>query len=120
MVGAGIRLYTDEDVTTALAKQLQRQGYHVLSCYAAGNANRRLSDAWQLAYAAQDHRAIITHNISDFIRLDMTWKDQQQEHWDIIIVGQDITVSDLVRRTRLHLDSVAPSEQYNIVRHLER
>jgi DNA-binding transcriptional MerR regulator len=107
MVGAGIRLYTDEDVTTALAKQLQRQGYH-------------LADAWQLAYAAQDHRAIITHNISDFIRLDMTWKDQQQEHWDIIIVGQDITVSDLVRRTRLHLDSVAPSEQYNIVRHLER
>ena len=120
MVGSGIRLYTDEDVNTALAEQLQQQGYDVLSCYAADNAGKRLSDGWQLAYAAQHERAIVTHNIADYIRLDKAWKAQQREHWGIIIVRQDTTIGDLVRRARRHLEVVAPSEQYNVVRYLER
>lgn len=120
MIGAGIRLYTDEDVSTALAKQLLQEGYDVLSCYAAGNGGKRLSDAWQLAYAARNERAILTHNIGDYIGLDRAWKARLREHWGIIIIEQGIPVGDLVRRTRRHLDTVSRLEQYNLVRYLER
>jgi len=67
MAEARLSLYTDEDVNAALAVQLQRRGYDIISCYQAGNAGKRLSDEWQLTYAAQESRAILSHNISEGI-----------------------------------------------------
>ncbi|MBA2451556.1 MAG: DUF5615 family PIN-like protein, partial [Chloroflexia bacterium] len=54
--------YTDEDVDGRVAKQLQRLGHDVLSSHAAGNSGRRLSDEWQLNYATEQSRAILSHN----------------------------------------------------------
>ncbi|MGI8916501.1 MAG: DUF5615 family PIN-like protein [Chloroflexota bacterium] len=120
MTGLGIRLYTDEDVDRHLALQLRRHGYPILSCFEAGNAGRKLTDEWQLAFAVQQERAILIHNIVDYFPLDAAWKARGREHAGIIAVPQNTSFGDLVRRVRLHLDTVSPEQQYNLIRFLAR
>ncbi|GEM_PF-4822665 len=55
-----------------LAEQLNRLGYDVLSCRAAGNHNRGLSDSWQLEFAAQAGRTILIHNIIDYALISLS------------------------------------------------
>lgn len=66
----GIRIYTDEDIDGNLAPQLRRRGYSAVSCAEAGNANQELPDEWQLEYATRNGRAILSHNIADYVKLD--------------------------------------------------
>ena len=120
MRGLGIRLYTDEDVAASVARELSLQGYDVLSCRDAGNHNQGLSDDWQPQYAASDGRANLTHNVVHFVRLDRRWKDQDRVHSGIIVVPNGSAIGDLIRRTALHLDTVSPEEQHNLLRHLIR
>ena len=120
MSGLGIRLYTDEDVDVGLAEQLQRQGYDALSCRDAGNHNQELSDDWQLHYATSQQRAIMVYNASDFVALDAEWKGQGLEHWGIIVAEQRLYIGELIRRVRLHLDTVHPEQQYNTLLYLVR
>jgi len=65
-----IKVYTDEDVDTDLAEQLRYHGYDAVSCREAGNHNQSLEDSWQLAYATSQGRAILTHNIADYVQID--------------------------------------------------
>jgi predicted nuclease of predicted toxin-antitoxin system len=120
MSGLGIRLYTDEDVHVQLAVQLARRGYDVLSCRDAGNIDRGLSDAWQLRFAANEGRAILVHNISDFVELDRQWRNRGEEHVGIILVPAATALGELVRRTKLHLDTHTPAQQYNTILYLAR
>jgi hypothetical protein len=60
-----IGLYTDEDVTTALAPALRRRGYHAQSTVEAGNIEA--SDEAQLVYAAEQGLALLTYNAEHFI-----------------------------------------------------
>jgi hypothetical protein len=116
----GIRLYTDEDVDRHLAIQLRRHGHDVVSCFEAGHAGRRLTDEWQLAFAAEGGRAILIHNIVDYFPIDAAWKARGREHAGIIAVSQNTSLGELVRRVRLHLDTVPPEQQRNLVRFLGR
>lgn len=120
MAGLGLRLYTDEDVTSVLAEQLRRRGYDVVSCLAAGNAGQRRSDEWQLSYPAQQGRAILTHIIADFVALGRRWSEQGRAHRGIILAEQTIPIGELVRRTQLHLDTVPADEPDGVVRYLAR
>ena len=113
MTGHGIRLYTDEDVNPHLAEQLQRRGYDVLSCHAAGNANRRLSDRWQLEFAIEQRRSILIHNLGDYYELDRRWRQQGQRHYGIVAVNADISFTELLRRTILHLNTYTPEQQFD-------
>jgi predicted nuclease of predicted toxin-antitoxin system len=116
--GLGIRLYTDEDVDTRLAEQLRRLGYDAISCREADNANRGLSDEWQLRYATDEGRAILVHNISDFVVLDGQWRVRGDEHAGIILAEQSLMLGELVRRTAFHLDIYSPEYQRNAVLYL--
>jgi predicted nuclease of predicted toxin-antitoxin system len=60
VAGLGIRLYTDEMIRARLAAALRRLGYDAMSCQDVGRGNRAIADEDQLAYAAQDGRAILT------------------------------------------------------------
>ena len=120
MSGRGIWLYTDEDVDVGVARQLQGQGYDILSCRDAGNAGRRLSDEWQLDYATRQRRAILTHNVSDYFKLDAAWRVLGREHWGIICAARGDRLGELVRRTKLHLDTIPTDVQYNAVLYLAR
>src|SRR5687767_2326194 len=96
------------------------QGYDILSCHEAGRANRGISDADQLEYATRDGRAILTFNSDDFRRLDRARKADRRRHAGIIVSGQVRQVAELVRRVKLHLDTVRPEDQYDRVLLLRR
>jgi hypothetical protein len=118
MSGLGIRLYTDEDVNVRLAQQLRRDGYDVLTCLDAGNANRGLADEEQLSFAVGERRAILIHNIPHYAVIHGAWQAQQREHYGVIAVKKTTPLGELVRRTRRHLETVRPADQYNAWRFL--
>ena len=120
MNGLGIAVYTDEDVDPDLATQLVSQGYDVLSCHAAGRARQKITDHRQLEFATANGRAILVHNIADYADLAHVWASQSRTHHGIIMVEQTIALSELIRRTKLHLDTVTPQAQYNATLYLIR
>jgi len=63
------RFYTDEDVPYGVVEGLRRRGHDVLTCEAAGRANRKIRDEAVLADAAQMVRIMLTKNRDDFERL---------------------------------------------------
>lgn len=113
MSGLGIRLYTDEDVHARLAEQLRRLGYDALSCRDAERHLQGISDEEQLAYAAQEGRAILINNIVDYARCEHEWKAQGRRHYGIIVVEQGRPIGELVSRVQRHLDTVDPATQYD-------
>lgn len=115
--GQRLRLYTDEDVDGRVARQLLRLGYDVLSSHAAGNSGRRLSDEWQLEYATEHGRVILSHNSGDFNRLARVWALAEREYCGIVIAPR-MPVGSLILRTAKHLDEVDPATHYNILIHL--
>jgi hypothetical protein len=56
------------------------------------------SDAEQLEYATAERRAILTHNIRDFVILDRDWRSKGRPHYGIIASDQ-IPFRELLRRT---------------------
>jgi predicted nuclease of predicted toxin-antitoxin system len=99
---AGPSLYLDEDVRVLLAEVLRSRGYqatHVLEVKRTGK-----SDAEQLAYAAKNGMAILTHNIRDYVILDKSYQTAGKNHFGIIISGQ-IPFNELLRRTLKCLSS---------------
>lgn len=114
MAGLGVRLFTDEMITPRLAIELQRQGYDVLSCRAAGRASQKISDADQLAYATGQGRAVYTFNATDFDRIDREWNAAGRPHAGII-VSEDLNADfpQMVHRLKRHLDMVSPQVQHS-------
>jgi predicted nuclease of predicted toxin-antitoxin system len=93
---AKIRLLLDEDVRPILAEILRQRSYdvvHVLELERTGK-----SDAEQLEYAVSCKRAILTHNIRDFIILDRQYRENAEEHFGIILSDQ-IAFRQLLQRT---------------------
>ncbi|HEX8721202.1 MAG TPA: DUF5615 family PIN-like protein [Pyrinomonadaceae bacterium] len=62
-----IELYLDEDVSVLVAGLLRARGFGVQTTQEAGRVGA--SDEGQLAYAASQRRALLTHNRDDFARL---------------------------------------------------
>ena len=113
--GLGIRIYTDEDVDARLAVQLRVQGYDIISASDVGNVHKRhnaesFDDNWQINFAVRDGRAILIHNFTDYARIDGEFRAQGREHYGIIMVGH-IPIGELVRRTKLHLDTLRPQDR---------
>ena len=90
-----IRLLVDEDVRPLLAETLRRRGFdarHVTELDRGG-----LSDAEQLAFAVEQQRAILTHNVRDFILLDREYRARGLIHCGILVSDQ-LPFRDLLRR----------------------
>jgi predicted nuclease of predicted toxin-antitoxin system len=115
LAGLGIRLYTDEMIDVRLAPELRRRGYDAASCREAGRDNQRISDEAQLAYAAQQRRAILTFNFLDFLPLDAAWKAAQRQHAGIIVSIELRDIGELLRRVVWHLDHYSPADQHDTV-----
>jgi len=93
------RFYLDEDVDPLLARILIARGYDVLTTQEA----RRVSstDANQLLFATQEHRALLTHNIAHFNRLARDWAADGREHSGIVVSDQFPLKELLARILRL-------------------
>jgi predicted nuclease of predicted toxin-antitoxin system len=93
---AAIRLLVDEDVRPLLAETLRQRGFnaqHVVELKRGG-----LSDPEQLAFAAKQRRAIITHNIRDYVVLDREYRTKGLVHCGILVCDQ-APFRELLRRT---------------------
>lgn len=113
MAGLGIRLYIDEDVEQSLAGELRKRGYDAESCVEAGRNNRGISDEAQLAYAAQQGRAILVYNSRDSFPLATEWSNRGRQYAGIIVSVQIIDPGELLRRVMHHLDTTDPAWQVN-------
>lgn len=112
-----IRLYTDEDVHSRLATQLTLRGFDALSCRDAGNAGRSFSDDWQLRFATEQGRVILTHNIRDFLHLAREWETRSFDHSGIIL-AQRLPLGELLARTEQHLGTYDAFDHQNLVLYL--
>jgi len=113
MAGLGVRLFTDEMISPDVAVALRLRGYNAESCAEAERAGQEISDAEQLAYAAQHERAIVSFNIGDFSRIEAEWKAAGRVHHGIILSPEIRDTGTLMRRLAHHLDHVSPAQQYD-------
>lgn len=90
-----LALLLDEDVRVLLAGALRDRGYDAVHVLEADRGGR--SDPEQLAYAVAQGRAILTHNIRDFMVLDREYRATGKEHCGIIVSDQ-IPLRELLRR----------------------
>ena len=105
-------LLLDEDVRVILAEILRQRGYDTVHVLEVGRAGR--SDADQLEYALKEGRAILTHNIRDYVLLDQDYRDRQTEHAGIIVSDQ-VPLRELLRRTLRFLSRTKDKEARNRV-----
>lgn len=91
-----LALLLDEDVRVLLAVALRERGYDAVHVLEADRGGR--SDPAQLAYAVAQRRAILTHNIRDFVVLDRKYRAAGKAHCGIIVSDQ-IPLRELLRRT---------------------
>ncbi len=63
------RLYADENFPLPVVEGLRGLGHDVLTCYEAGQAERKIPDEEVLAFARADARAVLTLNRKHFLQL---------------------------------------------------
>lgn len=76
--------YLDENLSPHVAEILRGRGLDVVSAHEVGNT--QLEDRNQLRYAANEHRAIVTADIADFIELAAEFIAANIEHAGIVLV----------------------------------
>jgi len=107
---AKVRLLLDEDVRPILGEILRHRGYdviHVLELERTGK-----TDAEQLQYAISQQRAILTHNVRDFIILDRQYRQNGKEHFGILLSDQ-IPMRELLQRSLRFLGRRAAEDVKN-------
>jgi predicted nuclease of predicted toxin-antitoxin system len=95
-MGVSASLLLDEDVRPLLAEVLRQRGLDAVHVLELGRGG--YSDEAQLGYATEQGRALVTHNIKDFLVLDRRWRDQTLMHSGIVMSDQ-VTFRELLSRT---------------------
>ncbi len=81
-----LRLYLDRHIMARLAIDLRGRGFDVLRTEEADKDTA--TDDEQLAFAAEQRRAILTYNICDFAPLHDEWQAAARTHAGIIVSQQ--------------------------------
>lgn len=80
-----MRLYSNENFPAPVAEELRRLGHDVVSILERERAGEGVPDAEVLELATAEHRAVLTINRRDFIRLHK----QSSKHAGIIVCTAD-------------------------------
>lgn len=110
-----IELYIDEDVDVLVAELLRARGFDALTTRDAHHLHA--TDEEQLAFAAAEQRALLTHNRADFEALHQTYMDSGRHHTGILIAVRH-PAYEIMRRLLLILNSVTADEMQDQVRYL--
>ena len=108
-------LYLDEDVDVLVAELLRSRGFGAATAREAGRLGN--SDAEQLAYAAREGKAFLTHNRADFEELAQEYFLSGLSHAGIFLAVRR-PPQELARRLLIILNQVAADEMMNQVRYL--
>lgn len=79
------RLYANENFALQVVEHLRALGHDVVTIQERGRANDAVDDAEVLRLAAAEHRAVLTYNRRDFIRLH----GQSADHAGIVACSVD-------------------------------
>lgn len=115
MAGLGVIVYLDEMLPPALAVELRKRGYDVISCHEVERGNRGVDDPAQLAYATSVGRAILTQNARDYAPLDAQWKREGKQHAGVILYAENFSFGVMLRRIVTHLETYPPDVQHDTV-----
>ncbi len=110
-----VAIYADEDFRKQVLEQIRQHGYDVQ--YAPELGHKKWDDEQHLIYAAENNRALLTHNIKDFEPLYRKWWEAGRTHAGIIVAPQWET-GELVRRLLKLLDTLTSDEMVNNYKHL--
>ena len=108
--GLFARLYLDEDIHKLVAEAMRLRGFDVVSVFEAGLCG--LDDSEQLAHAATEHRAIVTFNIADYVKLHLEYLASGKEHYGIIL-SEQISIGEIIRRLLALLNKFTADELKN-------
>lgn len=109
------KLLLDEHIWAYLAKLLREQGFDVIH---VNEVNLVASpDDKIMAYAAGEHRAVVTFNIKDFVPLAIQYYEDGKEHYGVVVSNQ-LTRAELQKRVLKLLKNVTAEELMNAVRYL--
>lgn len=100
-----LRYYLDEHMPLALAMQLRVHGINVLTTAEAGNANRRLPDESQLAFATREGYVLVTED-HDFTQLASQFTD----HAGIVFFPIKLSLGAAVQYLELLAQVTEPDE----------
>jgi hypothetical protein len=105
-----IRLYLDEDVHESLLPALRQRGYDARNVREA--ERRGLTDAEQLAYAAEEGRMLFSFNAPDYIALHVDYLQAGRSHAGILVSRQR-PIGETLRRLLAFLDRFTAAEVRN-------
>jgi predicted nuclease of predicted toxin-antitoxin system len=110
-----IDLYTDEDVDVLIGDLLRARGFNVLTTRDDGRLHA--TNEKQLAFAAAEHRTLLTHNRADFESLHLTYLSTGKDHAGIIIARR-LPAQDVAQRLLIILNAVTADEMQNQLRYI--
>ena len=110
-----IELYIDEDVDVLVAELLRARGFDALTTRDAHHLHA--TDEEQLAFAAAEQRALLTHNRADFEALHQAYIDDGRHHTGIFIAVRH-PAHEIVRRLLLIREAVTADEMQDQARYL--
>ena len=109
------KLLLDEQIWKYLASLLREQGFDVI------HVNEVDLDATPddkiMAYAAGEHRAVVTFNVRDYVPLAIQYVEDGKEHYGVV-ASKELSRGELQRRVKNLLESVTAEELMNAVRYL--
>lgn len=110
------KLLLDEHIWAYLAKILREQGFDVAHVCEVNLV--ATPDAQILQYAVDDHRAVVTFNVRDFVPLGIQYFEDGKEHFGIV-VSDEIPQGELQRRVTNLLNKITDEELKNTIRFLQ-
>lgn len=88
---------------------LRREGIDVVTVFEAGRGGR--DDEAQLAFSAEQGRALVTSNRADFARLHARWMREGRSHAGIVHVRQQFfDIGETIRRLARLAQSMEPDD----------
>jgi len=115
MTSLFIHVYLDEDVHVLVADLLQARGFQATTAREVGKLT--VPDQEQLAYAASQGMAIVTHNRDDFELLAQEYFAAGTVHAGMIIVVRR-SPQEIARRLLAILNDVTADEMANQLRYI--
>jgi hypothetical protein len=89
------RFYSNENIALPVVAELRRLGHDVLTSFDAGKANASVPDPEVLAFAAAEHRILLSHNRRHFLHLH---RSRETAHSGIVVCTFDPDFAALAQR----------------------